>query len=73
MYETRTTRTDRKTKRNALAKHKTQLVDKTRNLRKTMYKWTENHVVKVTRDSEKTLSLSLSLSIYYSLVFFLTL
>ena len=51
MYETKT---DRKTKGNALAKHRTQLVDKTRNLCKTMYKWDyENHVVKVTRDLEK--------------------
>ena len=51
MYETNT---DRKTKRNALANHKTQLVDKTRNLCKTMYKWDyENHFVDVTRDSEK--------------------
>ena len=51
MYETRT---DRKTKGIAQAKQKTQLVDKTRNLCKTMYKWDyENHIVKVTGNWEK--------------------
>ena len=50
MYETKT---DRKTNGNALAKHKTQLVDKTRNLCKTKYRWDYENHVKVTRDSEK--------------------
>ena len=51
MYETKT---DRRTNGNALGKHKTQLVDETRNLCETMYRWDyEIHVVKVTRDLEK--------------------